>query len=135
MLRVDGQHIAAVVVIQLYGYMDTNTLNKGKRNEIIIKKGIGEGFLFRLQQLNHSVCTVVKSTGARGKELQHSFHPFCLYIYFQYNFFIISPLFPYFSLYVSRFIQSYVNSNLHMSTLNIVLLSTYRVDICKLLLT
>jgi hypothetical protein len=35
MLRVDGQHIAAVVVIQLYGYVDTNTLNKGKEKKNI----------------------------------------------------------------------------------------------------
>ena len=32
------------------------------------------------------------------------------------NFFIISSLFPYFNLFVSIFIQSYVNNNLHGST-------------------
>ena len=32
-------------------------------------------------------------------------------------FFIISPLFPYFNLFVSIFIQSYVNIKLHVSTL------------------
>ena len=32
-------------------------------------------------------------------------------------FIIISSLFPYFNLFVSIFIQSYVNSNLHVSTL------------------
>jgi hypothetical protein len=32
-------------------------------------------------------------------------------------FFIISSVFPYFNLFVSIFIQSYVNSNLHVSTL------------------
>ena len=33
------------------------------------------------------------------------------------HFFIISSLFPYFNLFVSIFIQFYVNSNLHVSTL------------------
>jgi hypothetical protein len=33
-------------------------------------------------------------------------------------FFIISPLFPYFNLFVSIFIQSYVNIKLHVSTLS-----------------
>jgi hypothetical protein len=40
---------------------------------------------------------------------------FCLHIYFQYIFvitFIISTLFPHLNLFVSIFIQSYVNSNL-----------------------
>jgi hypothetical protein len=32
-------------------------------------------------------------------------------------FFIISSLFPYFNLFVSIFMQSYVNNNLHVSTL------------------
>jgi hypothetical protein len=34
-------------------------------------------------------------------------------------FFIISSLFPYFNLFVSIFIQSYVNNNFHVSTLSI----------------
>ena len=44
------------------------------------------------------------------------FLTFCLQIYFQQNFFI-SSLFPYFVLFVSIFIQSYVNIKLHVSTL------------------
>jgi len=35
---------------------------------------------------------------------------------------IISSLFPYFNLFVSIFIQSYVNNNLHVSTLYVLLL-------------
>ena len=30
----------AVVIVRLYEYMDTNTINKGKINEIIIKKDV-----------------------------------------------------------------------------------------------
>jgi hypothetical protein len=58
-------------------------------------------------------------TGARGTD--HP--PFCNFlltnwfsIKFLY-FFIISSLFPYFNLFVSIFIQSYVNIKLHVSTL------------------
>jgi len=45
-------------------------------------------------------------------------------------FFIISSVFPYFNLFVSILIQSYVNINLHVSTLYII--STFIVgsDIC-----
>jgi hypothetical protein len=47
-------------------------------------------------------------------------------------FFFISTLFPYFNLFVSIFIQSYVNINLHVSTLYII--STFIVgnDTCDL---
>ena len=52
------------------------------------------------------------------------YHPlfltFCLQIYFQQNFFIsllFHLFFPYFNLFVSIFIQSYVNIKLHVSTL------------------
>jgi len=34
---VEGRHKQAVVTIRLYEYMDTNLLNKGKRDEIIKK--------------------------------------------------------------------------------------------------
>ena len=48
------------------------------------------------------------------------FLTFCLQIYFQSNFFIsllFHLFFPYFNLFVSIFIQSYVNFKLHVSTL------------------
>ena len=48
------------------------------------------------------------------------FLTFCLQIYFSMKFlyfFIISSLFPYFNLFVSIFIQYYVNIKLHVSTL------------------
>ena len=48
------------------------------------------------------------------------FLTFCLQIYFPMKFlyfFIISSLFPYFNLFVSIFIQYYVNIKLHVSTL------------------
>ena len=48
-------------------------------------------------------------------------------------FFIISSLFPHFNLFVSIFMQSYANNNLHVSTLHRYYL--YRVDTCKLLLS
>ena len=70
-----------------------------------------------------SVITVIRSrdwyTGARGTD--HP--PFSNFLFtnlfsikFLY-FFIISSLFPYFNLFVSIFIQSYVNIKLHVSTL------------------
>ena len=69
------------------------------------------------------------------------FLTFCLQIYFQYNFFIIPSLFPYFNLFVSIFIQSYVNIKLHVSTLYryrgllVHFVSTvYRVDTCNFML-
>jgi hypothetical protein len=43
-------------------------------------------------------------------------------------FFTISSLVPYFNLFVSIFIQSYVNSNLHLSTLYIIIIGSYRVQ-------
>ena len=59
------------------------------------------------------------NTGARGTD----HHPFSNFLFtnlfsikFLY-FFIISSLFPYFNLFVSIFIQSYVNIKLHVSTL------------------
>ena len=33
-----GRHMKVVVTIRLYGYMDTNTINKGKRGVIICKQ-------------------------------------------------------------------------------------------------
>ena len=54
------------------------------------------------------------------------FLTFCFHIYFQYNFFIISSLFPRFNLFVSIFKQSYVNSNLNVSTLNILIIQKAR---------
>jgi hypothetical protein len=59
------------------------------------------------------------TTGARGTDhppfsnflFTNLFSIKCLY------FFIISSLFPYFNLFVSIFIQSHINNNLHVSTL------------------
>ena len=45
-------------------------------------------------------------------------------------FFIISSLFPYFNLFLSIFIQSYVNIKLHVSTLYRYLLSIYSTGTC-----
>ena len=57
-------------------------------------------------------------TGARGTDLPPPFLFTNLFsIKFLY-FFIISSLFPYFNLFVSIFIQSYVNIKLHVSTLS-----------------
>ena len=36
-IRVDDRHMPAVVTIRLYGYIDTYTINKGKRDKIIIQ--------------------------------------------------------------------------------------------------
>jgi hypothetical protein len=72
-----------------------------------------------------------KSLGEEQLKTNRSYHkrswhgivtPFltlCLHIYLQYNFFIISSLFPLFNLFVSItiFMQSYFNSNLHVLTL------------------
>ena len=52
------------------------------------------------------------NTGARGTELSH-FLLFCLHIYFQSNFFIISSPFPVFIVSI----QFYCNNNLHMPVL------------------
>jgi hypothetical protein len=41
---------------------------------------------------------------------------------------MISPLFPSFNLFVSLFVQSYANNNLHVSTLYILLLSTEYIE-------
>ena len=62
-----------------------------------------------------------ETTGARGTDLQTPLFSNFLFtnlfsITFLY-FFIISSLFPYFNLFVSISMQSYVNSNLHVSTL------------------
>ena len=64
---------------------------------------------------------IIQATGARGTD--HP--PFSNFLFtnlfsikFLY-FFIISSLFPYFNLFVSIFIQSYVNIKLHVSTLYI----------------
>jgi hypothetical protein len=60
---------------------------------------------------------VIRITGARGTDLPPPFFSNFLFtnlfsIKFLY-FFIISSLFPYFNLFVSIFIQSYVNIKLH----------------------
>ena len=61
-------------------------------------------------------------TGTRCTELPPPFFSFCFTYLFSIKFlyfFIISPLFPYLSLSMSIFIQSYVNINLNMSTTGI----------------
>ena len=66
-----------------------------------------------------AVENIVNITGARDTE----FPLFKLFVYisiFNKNFFIISSLFPYFNLFMSIFIQSNVNSTLHVSTLCIL---------------
>jgi hypothetical protein len=57
---------------------------------------------------------------------------FCLILLLPLFIFIISSLFPYFNLFVSIFIQSYVNIKLHVSTLY---RSYYYIDTCNLMLT
>ena len=71
-------------------------------------------------------------TGARGTD--HP--PFSNFLFtnlfsikFLY-FFIISSLFPYFNLFVSIFIQSYVNIKLHVSTLLDAIIVSNRVMAC-----
>ena len=70
----------------------------------------------------------LSTTGTRGTELPSPCFNFLFYI-FIFNkilyFFFISCCFPYFNLFVSIFIQSYVNTNLHVSTLYII--STFSV--------
>ena len=66
-------------------------------------------------------CLVDNTSGARGTDLPPPLFSNFLFtnlfsIKFLY-FFIISSLFPYFNLFVSIFIQSYVNIKLHVSTL------------------
>jgi hypothetical protein len=59
-------------------------------------------------------------TGARGTDLHPLFSNFLFTNLFSIKFlyfFIISSLFPYFNLFVSIFIQSHVNNNLHVSTI------------------
>ena len=66
-----------------------------------------------------SVFLLVLYTGARGTD-HPSFSNFLFTNLFSIKFlyfFIISSLFPYFNLFVSIFIQSYVNIKLHVSTL------------------
>jgi hypothetical protein len=36
-IRIKSWHMQAVVTIRLYGYIDMNTINKGKRDEVINK--------------------------------------------------------------------------------------------------
>ena len=60
------------------------------------------------------------TTGARGTDLPPTFFNFLFTNLFSIKFiylFIISSLFPYFNLFVSIFIQSYVNIKLNVSTL------------------
>ena len=63
-----------------------------------------------------------KTTGARGTDLSPPFSNFLFTNLFSIKFlyfFIISPLFfPYFNLFVSIFIQSYVNIKLNVSSLS-----------------
>ena len=76
---------------------------------------------------DHIICCVkmrgltrqVSITGARGTD-HPPFSDFLFTNLFSIKllyFFIISSLFPYFNLFVSIFIQSYVNIKLHVSTL------------------
>ena len=71
------------------------------------------------------VCLRPTITGTHGTELLSPFFNFfctCLFsIKFLY-FFIISSLFPYFNLFLSIFIPSYANSNLHVSILYILII-------------
>jgi hypothetical protein len=58
------------------------------------------------------------TTGARGTDLPPTFFNFLFTNLFSIKFiyfFIISSLFPYFNLFVSIFIQSYVNIKLHVN--------------------
>ena len=67
-----------------------------------------------------SVLLVEETTGARGTKLPPPFFNFLFAYLFSIKllyFFIISFLLPYFNLFVSIFMQSYVNSNLHVSIL------------------
>jgi hypothetical protein len=68
-------------------------------------------------KIRHDVCNVsFKDAQARTTPLFSNFlFPNLFSIKFLY-FFIISSLFPYFNLFVSIFIQSYVNIKLHVST-------------------
>jgi hypothetical protein len=61
--------------------------------------------------------SVERGTGARGTPLFSNFLFTNLFSIKFLHFFIISSLFPYFNLFVSIFIQSYVNIKLHVSTL------------------
>jgi hypothetical protein len=78
-------------------------------------------FLFKLVRVNIQTILSNSPTGARGTDL-----PPPLFLNFLFtnlfsikflDFFIISSLFPYFNLFMSIFIQSYVNIKLHVSTL------------------
>ena len=61
----------------------------------------------------------LSTTGTRGTELPSPFFNFLFYI-FIFNeilyFFFISSCFPSFNLLMSKFMQSYLNINLHVST-------------------
>ena len=65
----------------------------------------------------------LSTTGTRGTELPSPFFSFLFYI-FIFNkvlyFFFISSWLPYFNLLMSKFMQSYLNINLHVSTLYII---------------
>ena len=66
--------------------------------------------------------SLVSITGARGTDLPPPFFKLSVYKFYLFSikflyFFIISSLFPYFNLFVSIFIQSYINIKLHVSTL------------------
>jgi hypothetical protein len=73
----------------------------------------------KVQEYTFRSLYMINSTGARGTD--HSpFSNFLITNLFSIKFlyfFIISSLFPHFNLFVSIFIQSYVNIKLHVSTL------------------
>ena len=75
----------------------------------------------RLKEEFEDTKGVIRITGARGTDLSPPLFPNFLFtnlfsIKFLY-FFIISSFFPYFNLFVSIFMRSYVNIKLHVSTL------------------
>jgi len=75
--------------------------------------------------MNYDLQTLEITTGTRGMELPPLFFNFLFTYLFSIKFlyfFIISSLFAYFNLFVSVFIQSYVNSNLHVSILYILII-------------
>ena len=87
--------------------------------ETVFNEGEGDIDPQALHHGIHLIRSLPRTTGARGTD-----HPPFSYFLFTnlfsitfLYFFTISPLFPYFNLFVSIFIQSYVNIKLHVSTL------------------
>jgi hypothetical protein len=98
-----------------HGY-DSFQTEKNENNWIDRQLSCTSVTVIVLQEVNN---LHVVTTGARGTDhLPFSNFPFVnLFSIKLLYFFIISPLFPYFNLFVSVFIQSYVNIKLHVSTL------------------